>query len=82
MAGAVAGVPWTRASFPDRPDEFFAARGLPYEPARLSFRSDYAAFHYAGVPVGGLFTGAEGVKTVAQKSVMTARTGGGSSWMA
>lgn len=50
-------------------EAFFASRGIPVEPAILSFRSDYAAFHQAGIPVGGLFTRAEGVKTPQQALV-------------
>jgi Zn-dependent M28 family amino/carboxypeptidase len=44
---------------------FFAARGLPTAPADFSGRSDYGPFIAAGVgiPAGGLFTGAEDIKT-------------------
>ena len=45
---------------------FYADRGLPSEPAGISFRSDYAAFFTVGIPFGGLFTGAEGIKTPGQ----------------
>ncbi|PUB17044.1 M28 family metallopeptidase [Yoonia sediminilitoris] len=44
-------------------EDFFAARGLPFESTEISFRSDYAAFFDVGIPFGGLFTGAEGIKT-------------------
>jgi aminopeptidase Y len=37
---------------------------LPYKGTDLNGRSDYAVFATAGIPVGGLFTGAEGIKTV------------------
>jgi Zn-dependent M28 family amino/carboxypeptidase len=47
-------------------EDFYADRGLPFEPTQISFRSDYAAFFNAGIPFGGLFTGAEGIKTAAQ----------------
>ncbi len=48
-------------------EAFFAARGLPTNPADFTGRSDYGPFIAAGVniPAGGLFTGAEGVKTAA-----------------
>ena len=47
-------------------EDFYAAKGLAFEPTQISFRSDYAAFFNNGIPFGGLFTGAEGIKTVAQ----------------
>jgi Zn-dependent M28 family amino/carboxypeptidase len=46
--------------------DFHTARGLAYEPTEIDFRSDYAAFFDNGIPFGGLFTGAEGIKTDAQ----------------
>ncbi|HVE64481.1 MAG TPA: M28 family metallopeptidase [Mycobacteriales bacterium] len=51
--------------------DYFAAEGLASEPTPFSGRSDYGPFIAAGVgiPAGGLFTGAEGVKTPAQASV-------------
>jgi len=42
---------------------------LPTAPTEISFRSDYAAFFDFGIPFGGLFTGAEGVKTAAQAGI-------------
>ncbi|MET8996252.1 M28 family metallopeptidase [Amycolatopsis sp. NPDC004169] len=45
---------------------YFADRGLPTEPTAFDGRSDYGPFIAAGIPAGGLFTGAEGVKTPAQ----------------
>ncbi len=44
----------------------FAARGVPTELTSVGGRSDHAAFANAGIPIGGLFTGAEGTKTSAQ----------------
>ena len=44
-------------------ETFYTDRGLAHEPTQISFRSDYAAFFDAGIPFGGLFTGAEGIKT-------------------
>lgn len=43
--------------------KFHRARGLAWEPTEIDFRSDYAAFFDYGIPFGGLFTGAEGIKT-------------------
>lgn len=50
---------------------YFSALGLASEQTAFSGRSDYGPFIVAGVdiPAGGLFTGAEGVKTVAQASM-------------
>jgi Zn-dependent M28 family amino/carboxypeptidase len=45
---------------------YFAANGLPTEPTAFDGRSDYQAFILSGIPAGGLFTGAEGIKTAAQ----------------
>ncbi len=50
-------------------DRFFAYRGLPAEDTEFSGRSDYQAFILAGVPAGGLFTGAEGIKTEEQAAI-------------
>jgi hypothetical protein len=47
----------------------YDARGLAHEPTEISVRSDYAAFFDAGIPFGGLFTGAEGIKTQTQEDV-------------
>jgi Zn-dependent M28 family amino/carboxypeptidase len=50
-------------------EDFYDARGLAHDPTEISFRSDYAAFFDAGIPFGGLFTGAEGIKTPAQQAI-------------
>jgi len=49
--------------------DFFASQGLASEPTAFDGRSDYDAFITAGIPAGGLFTGAEGVKSAAQAAV-------------
>jgi Zn-dependent M28 family amino/carboxypeptidase len=45
--------------------DYFAdeAGGLPTEPTAFDGRSDYGPFIAVGIPAGGLFTGAEGIKT-------------------
>ncbi|MDQ4006549.1 MAG: M20/M25/M40 family metallo-hydrolase [Actinomycetota bacterium] len=48
---------------------YFASQGLASEPTQFDGRSDYDAFINAGVPAGGLFTGAEGIKTEEQAAV-------------
>ncbi|KAI8160958.1 putative leucine aminopeptidase 2, partial [Colletotrichum sp. SAR 10_70] len=44
-------------------EEFFESKGLGHVPTEFNGRSDYAAFIENGIPSGGLFTGAEGLKT-------------------
>ena len=46
--------------------DFFASIGETSEPTEFDGRSDYDAFIAAGIPAGGLFTGAEGAKTADQ----------------
>ena len=47
---------------------YFESQGLAAEPSPFNGRSDYGPFIAAavGIPAGGLFTGAEGIKTAAQ----------------
>lgn len=42
---------------------YFTAVGEPYQDAEFSGRSDYGPFIAIGIPSGGLFTGAESIKT-------------------
>ena len=51
---------------------YFSSQGLASEPTEFSGRSDYGPFIAVGIPAGGLFSGAEGVKTAEQ----AARYGG------
>ncbi len=44
-------------------EAFYDSRGLPYKGTDLSGRSDYGPFIAVGVPSGGVFAGAEGIKT-------------------
>ncbi|QKJ18699.1 M20/M25/M40 family metallo-hydrolase [Microbacterium hominis] len=50
-------------------ESYFTKRGIPYEDAEFSGRSDYQAFILNGIPAGGLFTGAEVVKTPEQQEI-------------
>ena len=43
--------------------DYFDSKNLASEPTDFSGRSDYGPFIEAGIPAGGLFSGAEGVKT-------------------
>jgi Zn-dependent M28 family amino/carboxypeptidase len=49
--------------------DYFADQGLATEPTEFSGRSDYGPFIEVGIPAGGLFTGAEGLKTPDQAAV-------------
>jgi Zn-dependent M28 family amino/carboxypeptidase len=64
--GAGAG-PFGSAQIEDTFTDFFAERlEVPTEGTDFSGRSDYGEFIAVGIPAGGLFTGAEGVKTAEQ----------------
>ncbi len=56
-------------------EDFFASQGLPSKPTPFSGRSDYGPFIAVGIPSGGLFTGAEGIKT-AQEAIDFGGTAG------
>ncbi|WP_433825228.1 M28 family metallopeptidase [Actinoplanes sp. CA-015351] len=47
-------------------NDYFAAQGLASDPTAFDGRSDYGPFIAVGIPAGGLFSGAEGVKTEEQ----------------
>ena len=47
-------------------ERYYESVGEAYKGTDFSGRSDYGPFIAAGIPAGGLFTGAEGVKTAAE----------------
>ena len=49
--------------------DYFAQQGLATEPTAFDGRSDYGPFIFAGIPAGGLFTGAEGIKTAEEAAI-------------
>jgi Zn-dependent M28 family amino/carboxypeptidase len=49
-------------------NDYFAGQGSATDPTAFDGRSDYGPFIGVGIPAGGLFTGAEGLKTAAQAS--------------
>lgn len=49
--------------------DYFASQGLATEPTAFDGRSDYGPFIAVGIPAGGLFTGAEGIKTPEQVAI-------------
>lgn len=50
-------------------ERYYTSVGAPYDDAEFSGRSDYQAFILAGIPAGGLFTGAEVVKSAEQQAI-------------
>lgn len=63
--GAAAGPPGS-AFIEDLFVDYFNSQGIANDPTPFSGRSDYGPFIAVGIPAGGLFTGAEGIKTAAQ----------------
>ncbi len=49
--------------------DYFASQGLATEPTAFDGRSDYGPFIEVGIPAGGLFSGAEVLKTAEEASV-------------
>jgi Zn-dependent M28 family amino/carboxypeptidase len=50
-------------------EAFFNMRGIPFKGTDFSGRSDYGPFIANGIPSGGLFTGAEGIKSAAEAAL-------------
>lgn len=55
--------------------EYYTSRNLPYRPTPFNGRSDYLAFIQNGIPAGGLFTGAEDIKTVEEAELFGGKPG-------
>ncbi len=49
--------------------DYFAAQGLASKPTAFDGRSDYGAFIEVGIPAGGLFSGAEDVKSPEEAAI-------------
>ncbi|SNS22746.1 Zn-dependent amino- or carboxypeptidase, M28 family [Geodermatophilus pulveris] len=62
-------IPAGSTAIEDVYESYYTAVGVPYDDAEYSGRSDYEAFIEAGIPSGGLFTGAEVVKTEEQAAI-------------
>jgi Zn-dependent M28 family amino/carboxypeptidase len=65
---ALAGPPGS-AEIEDIFTSYLAGRNLASEPTEFNGRSDYGPFIAVGIPAGGLFSGAEGIKTEEQAQV-------------
>ena len=50
-------------------EAFYRQRGMPFKGTDFTGRSDYGPFIDAGIPAGGLFTGAEGIKTAEEVAI-------------
>ena len=50
-------------------EDFYTMRGEPFKGTDFSGRSDYGPFIAVGIPAGGLFTGAEGIKTAQEAAL-------------
>ena len=50
-------------------EQFYTSRGVPFKATAFSGRSDYGPFIAVGIPSGGLFTGAEGIKTAQEAAI-------------
>ncbi|KAL5324702.1 hypothetical protein ACEPPN_009250 [Leptodophora sp. 'Broadleaf-Isolate-01'] len=71
----ISGPPGSAAAEKLFEDYFTDDAGLNHVPTAFNSRSDYAAFAAAGVPVGGLFTGAEVLKTPLEQSLFGGQAG-------
>jgi hypothetical protein len=69
------GAPAGSAEIEDLFLDYFASQGLATRPTAFDGRSDYGPFIEAGIPAGGLFTGAEGIKTAEEASVFGGTAG-------
>ncbi len=49
--------------------DYFKSRNMPTEPDKLDGRSDYGPFMAAGIPIGGVYTGADEIKTKRQAAI-------------
>ncbi len=62
-------VPAGSTAIEDTFESFYTMRNEPYDDSAFSGRSDYQEFINFGIPSGGLFTGAEVVKTKEQQAI-------------
>lgn len=62
-------IPAGSTAIEDVYESYYTLVGEPYDDTEFSGRSDYEAFIFAGIPSGGLFTGAEEPKTAAQQAI-------------
>ncbi|MGH9132791.1 MAG: M28 family peptidase, partial [Ilumatobacteraceae bacterium] len=68
-------IPPGSTAIEDLYESYYTMVGEPYDDTEFSGRSDYEAFILAGIPSGGLFTGAEQIKTAEQQAIWGGITG-------
>ncbi len=68
MTGAPAG-PVGSAAIEKTFETFYMQKGQSFKGTDFSGRSDYGPFIAVGIPSGGLFTGAEGIKTLEEAAI-------------
>jgi Zn-dependent M28 family amino/carboxypeptidase len=68
-------VPDGSVAIEDLFESFYTLVGEPYDDTAFSGRSDYQAFILNNIPAGGLFTGAEEIKTAEQQAIWGGTTG-------
>ncbi len=56
-------------------NNYFASKGLATAPTAFDGRSDYGPFIAVGIPAGGLFSGAEGIKTAEEAAIFGGTAG-------
>jgi len=56
-------------------EDYFTSQEQPFEATEFDGRSDYFAFINAGIPAGGLFSGAEGIKSESQAELFGGSAG-------
>ncbi|MCM6776605.1 M28 family metallopeptidase [Nocardia sp. CDC159] len=54
---------------------YYDVRNLPHISAPLNGRSDYDPFMRAGIPIGGVFTGSDGIKTPEEQRMFGGQAG-------
>jgi Zn-dependent M28 family amino/carboxypeptidase len=62
-------IPDGSTAIEDLYESYYTMVGEPYDDSEFSGRSDYQAFIDNGIPSGGLFTGAEEIKTAEQAGI-------------
>ncbi|MEV0195582.1 M28 family metallopeptidase [Nonomuraea sp. NPDC050691] len=72
--GSPAGPPGS-AQIEKQLEAFYDARGLGHVGTDFDGRSDYGPFITVGIPSGGIFTGAEGIKTAQEAAVFGGTAG-------
>jgi Zn-dependent M28 family amino/carboxypeptidase len=62
-------IPDGSTAIEDLYESYYTSIGEPYDDSAFDGRSDYQAFIENGIPSGGLFTGAEEIKTAQQQAI-------------